>query len=76
MEPAELQAIFIERVTEKAEAKGLSLNRLGDFAGVSRGYMSMLMRAQKMPTIAIVAKLAAALEVEPWELLRVGKTRK
>ncbi|MBI2551761.1 helix-turn-helix transcriptional regulator [Candidatus Uhrbacteria bacterium] len=45
-----------------ARARGLSVNRLADFAGLSRGYVSRLLRAEQSPTLDTLEKLAA---IEP-----------
>jgi transcriptional regulator with XRE-family HTH domain len=76
MEVTELKAIFSARVAALAEDRGLSINRLADFAGVSRGYLSDVLRQTKAPTLRTIARLAEALDVEPWELLRPTPPRR
>ncbi len=49
-------------------AKGLSINRLADFAGVSRGYLSRVLKGQQSPSVKTLAKLAEALGVSVGEL--------
>lgn len=39
-------------------------------AGIHRTYVSLIERGRKSPTIAVIAKLAKALNVRPSELLR------
>ena len=39
-------------------------------AGVHRTYVSLIERGQKSPTLAVIARLAKALNVRPSELLR------
>lgn len=56
-----------------AKAKGMSLNRLADFAVMSRSQLFALL-AEEGGTLVTVAKLAAALGVEPWQLLKPGAT--
>jgi transcriptional regulator with XRE-family HTH domain len=68
--PASLTRIFAARVREVAAAKGLSINKLADFSGLSRGFVSEVLRGAKVPSLVTVEQLAAALDVEPWELLR------
>lgn len=70
MDPAELKTVFAERVTALADEKGWSINRLADFAGISRGYLSDVLRGKKAASLRTVALIASALECEPWELLR------
>lgn len=48
----------------------LSQEGLGEIAGLHRTYISGLERGIRNPSIRIVAQLAAALEIEPGDLLR------
>ena len=48
----------------------LSQEDLGEIAGLHRTYISGLERGIRNPSIRIVAQLAAALEIEPGDLLR------
>ena len=52
-------------------ARGVAQEALADFAGVDRTYVSRLERAKENPTIAVLDKLARALEVDVIELLAV-----
>lgn len=62
--------IFVQRVTDLAKRRRLSVNRLADAAGVSRGYLSDVLRRRHSPTIAVVAAIAMALEVPAYMLLK------
>ena len=79
--PESLSERFIAGVERERQQRGLSINRLADFAGLGRGYVSELLRGQKVPTLTTVEKIAAALEIEPCVLLcgapqgRVGVER-
>ena len=75
MEPDELKEVFAKRVTWFAKKRQLSVNRLADFAGISRGFLSDVLRCRKAPTLRTIACVAEALEVEPWELLKPGSER-
>jgi transcriptional regulator with XRE-family HTH domain len=44
-------------------AKGLTLDRLAALSKLTRGYISLVERGMKMPSIAALLRLAAALEV-------------
>lgn len=56
------------------EARGLSQENLAFMAGVHRTYVSLLERDQKSPTLSMLFRLCAALEVSPSELIaRVEK---
>lgn len=71
--PTSLTRIFALRVREAARARGLSVNKLADFSGRSRGFVSEVLRGVKAPTLDTVEVIAAALEVEPWTLLRLDE---
>lgn len=47
----------------------MSLNRLADFAGISRSQLGRVLRCKQSPTAATLAKIAAALGVATRELL-------
>ena len=57
------------RIAAVAKKKKLSVNKLADFAGVGRGYLSEMMRGKKSPTVRTLAKLATALGVEVRDFL-------
>ncbi len=63
-------AILISRIEELAEKRGFSINRLADAAGISRGYLSSVLRQKFSPSLKTLEKIALALEVPPFELLR------
>lgn len=63
-------AILISRIQELAEKRGFSINRLADAAGISRGYLSSVLRQKFSPSVKTLEKIALALEVPPFELLR------
>ena len=57
------------RIRTLAERRSWSGNHLADTAGVSRAQISRLLTLQTSPTIGLLAKIAAALEVTPRDLL-------
>jgi transcriptional regulator with XRE-family HTH domain len=67
MNVRDILAINIVRLRR---AKDLSQEALAWEAGVSRRYMARIEGGQTSTGIDLVARLAAVLEVEPWELLR------
>ena len=69
----ELQAVVTSRIRQLAEAKGYSINRLADFAGISAGYLSTVVRGKKSPSLRTITKIADALDVNPLELFRESK---
>lgn len=58
-----------QRLRQLAKEKKLSVNRFADFAGVGRGYLSRLLRAEQSPTLDTLEKLAAVLDVEVRDLV-------
>lgn len=61
--------LFGEVICELRRGAGLSQEALADKAGVHRTYVSQLERGLKSPTLAVLMKLAAALEVRPSKIL-------
>jgi DNA-binding XRE family transcriptional regulator len=57
-----------DRTHELRKAKGWSQNKLADFAGIARGYLSHILAGEYSPTIRILAQLADALEVQVKDL--------
>ncbi|MFD2261724.1 helix-turn-helix domain-containing protein [Lacibacterium aquatile] len=52
---------------------GLSQEDLADLAQVDRTYIGGLERSVRNPTLAVIERIARALGVEPYELLRPGR---
>lgn len=47
----------------------MTLTALADFGGVSRAQMFNILRCSSSATLDWIAKVASALDVEPWQLL-------
>ena len=60
---------FAENLKRCRKAAGLSQEELAHIADIERAYVSLLERRQNSPTIDMVAKLAKAVGVAPFELL-------
>jgi lambda repressor-like predicted transcriptional regulator len=75
VEPAALRALVAKNVRASARRKGVALTALADFAAVSRSQLFAVLARETSPTLDWIAKVAAALDVEPWQLLspRAGK---
>ncbi|AXE63609.1 transcriptional regulator [Hyphomonas sp. CACIAM 19H1] len=69
----EIRAIFAENLKKHRKAAGLSQEELAHIAEIERGYVSQLERRLNAPTIDMLAKLANAIGVEPYELLKPGQ---
>ena len=52
-----------------AKERGISLNRLADFAGVSQAQMYNVLAGRKSPTLKWLDKIAAVLEVSVADLV-------
>lgn len=61
---------FGKRLRELRRRKGLGSSVLAKKAGLSLSYIGFIERGERNPTLETVAKLAAALEIDPGELLR------
>lgn len=61
--------VIVDRIKTLATEKGLSVNRLADFSGLSRSYMSTVLRKKNSPTVKTLMKIAAALEVQVRDLI-------
>jgi len=65
----EIRAVFAENLKKYRRSAGFSQEDLAHYAGIERAYVSMLERKQSSPTIDMLAKLAKALEIEPYQLI-------
>jgi transcriptional regulator with XRE-family HTH domain len=66
----DIRRTLAANVVRLRRTKGLSQEALGWEAGVSRSYMARIEGGRTSTGVDILAKFAAVLEVEPWELLR------
>ncbi|MEM6731233.1 MAG: helix-turn-helix transcriptional regulator [Myxococcota bacterium] len=70
MPPSELRHVLAANIRELVEKRRMTLSSLCDSAKVSRSHFFEIMNCNSSATIDVVARVARALEVEPWELLR------
>ena len=70
MDPTEIRELVAQNIRRLAAARGISLNHLADFAGIARASMYRCLGGDEAMTLDRLAKIAAALEVHPMELLR------
>lgn len=63
---------FPNRIRELREARGWSLQELGEAAGTSAQQVFRLEKGQRQLDIEWIAKLSKALGVQPWELFPDG----
>lgn len=66
----DLQKTISCRLAELRRQRGLTSNvRFGEVAGVSRAYLDLIDKGRANFTLKKLVQLAAALDVEPYELL-------
>lgn len=58
-----------ERLRRRRADAGLSQERLGELAGVDRGYVSLVERGKVNPTVTTLVRLASAAGMNPGDLL-------
>lgn len=64
-----IRSVFAENLRKYRKAANLSQEELAHNADIERAYVSQLERQLNAPTIDMLAKLADAIGVEPFELL-------
>lgn len=62
--------MFHNKLKQLREEKGLTKAKLSRKSGVSQTYLGELEAGKKTPTIAILEKIAVALEISPTEFLK------
>jgi transcriptional regulator with XRE-family HTH domain len=72
----DLRQVFAANLRRLRHAKDLSQEDLAYEANVNRSYMSKLERGGSYVGLEIIGKLAAILEVEPADLLKLPPKRK
>ena len=65
-----VELAFGREVKQARDAIRKSQETLAFEAGIHRTYVSQLERGQKSPTLAVIVRLARALNVQPSELIR------
>ena len=65
-----LAQVFGANVRRVRQARGLTLEALADEVRLAYSYVGEIERGRRNPTLDVVERLAAALKVDPLELLR------
>lgn len=65
-----VELAFGREIKQAREALRKSQETLAFEAGIHRTYVSLIERGQKSPTLAVIVRLARALNVQPSELIR------
>ena len=68
-----LPQILGRNVREARKRRGLSQEQLALEADMKRSYVSDMERGTRNPSVKAIERLAAALGVEPWTLLKDGE---
>jgi len=61
---------FGQKIRNLRKAKGYSQESFADHANIHRTYMGGIERGERNPTLTTIYRIAEALEVAPWELLK------
>jgi DNA-binding phage protein len=69
VEPRALRLLLAKNLRATARRRKMTLTALADFGGVSRAQMFNILRCSSSATLDWIAKVASALDVEPWQLL-------
>lgn len=67
MELRHVLALNIQRLRRE---RGFSQEAFADHAGMDRTYISGIERGVRNPTVGVLSRIATALDVEPWQLLK------
>lgn len=65
-----LVTLFAANLRQRRLELGLSQEGLAERAGVHRTYIGMLERGEKNATLSSIERIAFALDVDPWKLLK------
>lgn len=69
VENIEIRNAVARNIRSLADRRGIALNALADFAGVSRSQLFNVLAGASSPSIDWITRVATALGVEPWQLL-------
>ena len=69
-----LRDVLAKNMRRLRAERGLTQEALAGESGMNRTYLSSVERSERNVSIDNIARIAAALHVEPWTLLRDGQT--
>lgn len=75
MDPRALRAVLAANIRALARAKGRTLDQVADLGGVSRAQLYAVLAKRTAPSTDWLARVAAGLDAQPWELLRPRRAR-
>ena len=64
--------LFGVRLKERRQALGLTQGQLFEQTGITAAYVSTIERGRANPTLDMMVKLAAAVGLEAWDMIRPG----
>jgi lambda repressor-like predicted transcriptional regulator len=76
VEAKTLRRLVARNIRAAAKRKPVALTALADFAGVSRSQVFTVLASSTSPTLDWIAKVANALDVEPWQLLATRSSKR
>jgi XRE family transcriptional regulator, regulator of sulfur utilization len=71
----EVKAVLAKRLSEVRKDRGLTLDQLGELTGLSKAYLCEMEHGDKNPTLEVLAKVSAALQVTAASLLEEESER-
>ena len=76
-DPARIVSLEVLRfLREERIRRGISMNRLAEKSGLSQSMISLLERERRNPTLDTLLRIANALDVDLWKLIkRASPTR-
>lgn len=66
----DLRSTLARNIRAQLAKRGQAVTMLADLAGVSAAHLYSVIGCEKAASIDVVERLANALEIEPWQLLR------
>lgn len=74
-EPQELKRIVGQILARLRREAGITQEKLAEIAEIERGYVSLIERGLRMPTVDTVFRLCRGLDCRPSELIQAVETQ-
>jgi transcriptional regulator with XRE-family HTH domain len=74
-EPQDLKRIVGQILARLRREAGITQEKLAEIAEIERGYVSLIERGLRMPTVETVFRLCRGLDCRPSELIRAVETQ-
>jgi transcriptional regulator with XRE-family HTH domain len=69
-EPQEMKRIVGQTLARFRRDANITQEKLAEIAGLERGYISLIERGLRMPTVDTVFRLCRGLRIRPFEMIR------